>query len=69
MGIRVPLPCSVGKFCFQDLADLATICGGGGKRPFFACDEARRSYAVVIGVDVEKNSTLAGEKSNRLGVD
>ena len=43
----------------------------GGKETFFffACDETRRSYAVVIGVDVEKNSTLAGEKSNRLGVD
>ena len=41
----------------------------GGGRDLFACDEPRRSYAVVIGVDVEKNSTLAGEKSNRLGVD
>ena len=68
-GIRVPLPCSVGKFCFQDLADLETICGGGGEETFFACDETSRSYAVVIGVDVEKNCTLAGEKSNRLGVD
>ena len=35
---------------------------GGERDLFFACDETRRSYAVVIGVDVEKNSTLAGEK-------
>ena len=35
---------------------------GGGKEPFLACDETDRSYAVVIGVDVEKNCTLAGER-------
>ena len=42
---------------------------GGEKGTFFACDETRRSYAVVIGVDVVKNCTLAGEESNRLDVD
>lgn len=36
--------------------------GGGGKESVLACDETGRSYAVVIGVDVEKNCTLAGER-------
>ena len=58
-------PAQSENFAFRIWRIWQRFVEGGGKRPllFFACDETRRSYAVVIGVDVEKNSsTLAGEK-------